>query len=116
MADIKQVYNRGVANLGAALQAAMADYHYAESSNDVDGMADAAVRIAGLEATYAQFNSLANRTANPQVAVPTDRLGLNAREREHARISGVSNEEYSRNKQRLSAMRQRGEYPASGQG
>jgi hypothetical protein len=101
MANLKEVYNRGVANLTTSYQSALSDYHMSESMNDADGMADAAVRIAGLEATYNQFQSLAHRTANPQAAVPVNRYGLNAEEQEVARNFTGDNRLSDDEKQRI---------------
>lgn len=117
MTDIKNVYQRGIAQMNAAYKEAELDYQYAAVANDVDGMAQAGVRMAGLESTYEKFVALANRTVNPQPApAPTNQHGLTATESEHARLSGITDEQYRQNKARLWGMRNRGEYPMPGQG
>jgi phage I-like protein len=117
MADIRNVYQRGIAQMQAAIKEAELDYQHSALAEDVDGMGHAAVRMAGLQSTYDKFVDLANRTINPQRApAPTNQHGLTAAESEAARFSGVTDEEYGRNKARLWGMRNRGEYPMPGQG
>ncbi|MGM4870667.1 hypothetical protein AB7645_05500 [Bradyrhizobium sp. 956_D2_N1_5] len=116
MTDIKHVYQRGIAQMHAAYKEAELDYQHAALADDIDGMARAGVQMAGLEATFEKFNSIANRTANPQQRTPTNQHGLTAAESEAARLSGVTDEEYGRNKARLWDMRNRGLYPMPGQG
>jgi hypothetical protein len=119
MSDLKTVYQRGVQNLSAAYQAKISDYHYAQSNGDVDGMASAAMEMAGLEATAREFNNLANRAANPQQgAGAVDRWGLNADEREVAKNwtndPDVSEDQkfrtYAEQKQKYQYQRQAGIY------
>ncbi|RXH15226.1 hypothetical protein [Bradyrhizobium guangzhouense] len=117
MTDLRNVYHRGVAQIQAAIKEAELDYQHSALAEDVDGMGQAAVRMAGLQSTYDKFIDLANRTINPQRApAPTNQHGLTATESEHAKLSGLSDEDYSRNKARLWGMRNRGEYPMPGQG
>jgi hypothetical protein len=63
------------------------------------------------------LNTMARDAMNPQgAAAQTNQHGLTATESEHARLSNLTDEEYSRNKARLWGMRSRGEYPMPGQG
>jgi hypothetical protein len=118
MTDLKAVYDRGLASLSAAYQSAISDYHLGQSTGDTDLAAEAAVRMAGLEATAREFHGLANRAASPQGAAPVDKYGLTESERAIAKNwtsdPNISTEDrlrtYSQQKARYQQARASGEY------
>jgi hypothetical protein len=119
MSNLKAVYDRGVENLQHAYRSAVADFHLAQSSGDTDLAAEAAVRMASVEATAREFHSLASRAAAPQGgAAAIDRYGLNETEREVAKSwtndANISEDQrlrtYAEQKQRYQHQRATGQY------
>jgi hypothetical protein len=127
MVDLRKVHARGIQSMQMAYEEAAAEYRQAQLAEDTDGMASAAMRMAGLEATVEKFNNMANRAMNPQPGpMPTNRYGLTPDEVEVAKNSfgairdrdghlvDLSDDQkfeiYARNKARYRHMRQTGEY------
>jgi hypothetical protein len=117
MVDVKQVHQKSMASFQAAFADENAAYQRAAATGDVEEMSRAANVMAGLRATMRELNNMANEVMNPQpAAVPVNGRGLTAAEAEAAKFSGITEEEYAKQKQKLWAMRARGEYPMPGQG
>lgn len=121
MVDIRKVHERGVASMSAAFKEAELEYQQAALANDVDGMAAAGMKMAGLDATLEKFNALAHRTANPQpqqYQEPRNRYGLTATEEEIARNSfhapdmndDQKQQLYAQNRAKYQHMRATGAY------
>jgi hypothetical protein len=100
--DVRKVHERGSAAFQAAYKEAEWEYQQAAVNEDVDGMASAGMKLAGLEATYEKFNSLADRAINPAPpGEPVNHYGLTASEVDVARNSFSAKDMTDDQKQRL---------------
>jgi hypothetical protein len=66
--DIRQVHARGVQGMQAAIEAENAAFRQAELSGDLDSMAQAAQRIAGMRATVREMGIMAQEEINRRAA------------------------------------------------
>jgi hypothetical protein len=84
--NLKNVHQRGVANIAAAYEDAQAEYRQAALAGDEDAAAAAALRLAGLEAMADKFNGMASR-AMAAPATPPNKWGLSETEEAIAKNS-----------------------------
>lgn len=109
MTDIDQVHRKSMAAFQLALQQEALSYRQAEASGDVDSMADAASRMAGLRASMRELGTMRSEIENANAhAEPPNPHGLSADEVEIAKLSGISDEQYAINKRRMNVMKDQG--------
>ncbi|QOZ45441.1 hypothetical protein XH89_19585 [Bradyrhizobium sp. CCBAU 53340] len=95
----------------AAHVEAVADMEAGRVANDADRVADAADRILVLDATRQALATRANRYfADLQQQPKGSQFGLSQDEVEIANASGLSEQEYAENRDRLRMMRATGRY------
>jgi phage I-like protein len=89
----------------------------AEANGDTFAARTASQNLAGLRVQRSEYVAMSHaHAASLRPETNAERFGLSAAEAEHAKISGVTEQEYAKNKSKLAGLRQRGEYPAKGHG
>lgn len=118
MANEREVYDTALAGYQAAYIEEEANYRKAELTGDFSEQTRAFQAMGAHRAAMMGCHTIATdhvASMQRQQTAPTNKFGLSEREIEAAKISRLSEEEYSKNKARLAAMRARGEYATQSQ-
>jgi len=97
-------------HLAAQRARALSDYEVARLSEDNDATMNAADQIVEIDARAAALDRIAGNFVRQQQQPqqPGSRYGLSRDEVEVAKISGISEEQYARNRQKMHQMKSEG--------
>jgi hypothetical protein len=85
------------------------EYEAGRLNEDADTTMYAADKITEIDAKIGALNQIvSNFVAGQQRAAPANKYGLNKDELDVAKISGISDEQYARNKSKMESMKQQG--------
>ena len=118
MPDLKfydQTYRESMSDYDLAMQEEDLNIQRAEANGDTEAARTASQALAALRVQKNEYIAMSQQhAASLRDAPQGSQWGLSAAESEAAKISGISEQEYSKNKSKLADMRRRGEYPAKG--
>jgi hypothetical protein len=116
MSDMRRIAEMSVASYQAAIQQEVANFKQAQLAGDELEMVGAANKIASYRSAMQQIPRMLEEATNPAQPGPrVNRYGLTEEESEIAKLSGISDEQYLQNRQRLHGLRAAGLYPQKGQ-